>query len=205
MATISIENTQEKARQLLNSRIESVTALVQARQRIADLKEQLAEAEREDKRATSARPATAGAKKNSKNSGWRMQPPNAANGPPYSRLKPCPHRLWKQPAIPPELRDGKLRQAVAPRPHGHGKSYFLRAFPAPMWTTGPSGPPAHSHHGTTGTSSRWAGGGRAQPLTARGRGRSAFPRPKTQRCRVPTGTARFPTAGRHTTFGLTGT
>jgi hypothetical protein len=51
MATISIENTQEKARQLLNSRIESVTALVQARQRIADLKEQLAEAEREDKRA----------------------------------------------------------------------------------------------------------------------------------------------------------
>ena len=51
MPTISIENTQEKARQLLNSRIESVTALVQARQRIADLKEQLAEAEREDKRA----------------------------------------------------------------------------------------------------------------------------------------------------------
>ena len=51
MATISIETTQEKARQLLNSRIESVTALVQARQRIADLKEQLAEAEREDKRA----------------------------------------------------------------------------------------------------------------------------------------------------------
>ncbi|GLB69162.1 hypothetical protein [Arthrobacter mangrovi] len=51
MATISIEDTQEKARQLLNSRIESVTALVQVRQRIADLKEQLAEAEREDKRA----------------------------------------------------------------------------------------------------------------------------------------------------------
>ncbi|EMY32806.1 hypothetical protein D477_018229 [Arthrobacter crystallopoietes BAB-32] len=51
MANISIESTQEKARQLLNSRIESVTALVQARQRIADLKEQLAEAEREDKRA----------------------------------------------------------------------------------------------------------------------------------------------------------
>ena len=51
MATISIKNTQEKARQLLNSRIESVTALVQARQRVADLKEQLAEAEREDKRA----------------------------------------------------------------------------------------------------------------------------------------------------------
>ena len=36
MATISIESTQEKARQLLNSRIESVTALVQARQRIAE-------------------------------------------------------------------------------------------------------------------------------------------------------------------------
>jgi flagellar biosynthesis/type III secretory pathway protein FliH len=51
VANISIESTQEKARQLRNSRIESVTALVQARQRIADLKEQLAEAEREDKRA----------------------------------------------------------------------------------------------------------------------------------------------------------
>lgn len=51
MSYLSIESTQEKARQLLNSRIESVTALVQARQRIADLKEQLTEAEREDKRA----------------------------------------------------------------------------------------------------------------------------------------------------------
>lgn len=51
MANISIESTREKARQLLNSRIESVTALVQARQRIVDLKEKLAEAEREDKRA----------------------------------------------------------------------------------------------------------------------------------------------------------
>lgn len=51
MATISVESTQEKARQLLNSRIESVTALVKARQQIVDLKEQLAEAEREDKRA----------------------------------------------------------------------------------------------------------------------------------------------------------
>ena len=51
MANISIEKTQEQARALLDSRIESVTNLVRARQRIADLKTQLAEAEREDKRA----------------------------------------------------------------------------------------------------------------------------------------------------------
>lgn len=51
MANLSIEQTQEQARNLLNSRIESVTALVKARQRIADLQEQLAEAEKEDKRA----------------------------------------------------------------------------------------------------------------------------------------------------------
>ena len=51
MANISIEKTQEQARALLDSRIESVTALVKARQQMADLKEQLAEAERADKRA----------------------------------------------------------------------------------------------------------------------------------------------------------
>lgn len=51
MGNISIEQTQQQARALLDSRIESVTALVKARQRVADLKEQLAEAEREDKRA----------------------------------------------------------------------------------------------------------------------------------------------------------
>ena len=51
MATLSIENTRNQARALLDSRIESVTALVTTRQRITDLKEQLAEAEREDKRA----------------------------------------------------------------------------------------------------------------------------------------------------------
>lgn len=51
MATISIEHTQEQARKLLDSKIESVTALVKARQRVTDLKDQLAEAEREDKRA----------------------------------------------------------------------------------------------------------------------------------------------------------
>lgn len=39
MATISIEQTQTQARALLDSRIESVTALVKARQRVADLKE----------------------------------------------------------------------------------------------------------------------------------------------------------------------
>jgi hypothetical protein len=51
MATIDIEQTCNQARALLDSRIESVTALVKTRQRITDLKEQLAEAEREDKRA----------------------------------------------------------------------------------------------------------------------------------------------------------
>lgn len=51
MGTISIEQTQQQARALLDSRIESITALVKARQRVTDLKEQLAEAEREDKRA----------------------------------------------------------------------------------------------------------------------------------------------------------
>lgn len=51
MATIDIEQTRNQARALLDSRIESVTALVKTRQRITDLKDQLAEAEREDKRA----------------------------------------------------------------------------------------------------------------------------------------------------------
>lgn len=51
MGNINIEQTQQQARALLDSRIESVTALVKARQRVTDLKEQLAEAQREDKRA----------------------------------------------------------------------------------------------------------------------------------------------------------
>ncbi|MBE0011550.1 hypothetical protein [Arthrobacter sp. AET 35A] len=51
MANISVEQTQDQARRLLDSKIESVTALVKARQRVADLKEQLVEAEKDDKRA----------------------------------------------------------------------------------------------------------------------------------------------------------
>ena len=51
MATIDIEQTRNQAKALLDSRIESVTDLVKTRQKIADLREQLAEAEREDKRA----------------------------------------------------------------------------------------------------------------------------------------------------------
>ena len=51
MANLDIEQTRNQARALLDSRIESVTQLVKARQRVADLKEQLAEAERDDKRA----------------------------------------------------------------------------------------------------------------------------------------------------------
>lgn len=51
MANISVEQTQDQARKLLDSKIESVTALVKARQRVADLKDQLVEAEKNDKRA----------------------------------------------------------------------------------------------------------------------------------------------------------
>lgn len=51
MPTIDIEQTRNQARALLDSRIESVTNLVKARQRITDLRQQLADAEREDKRA----------------------------------------------------------------------------------------------------------------------------------------------------------
>ncbi|MCQ1948772.1 hypothetical protein NNX28_02365 [Arthrobacter sp. zg-Y859] len=51
MAKISIEQTPEQARAFLDSRVEPVTALVEARQRVADLREQLAQAERDDKRA----------------------------------------------------------------------------------------------------------------------------------------------------------
>jgi multidrug resistance efflux pump len=51
MAIIDIEQTRNQARALLDSRIESVTTLVKTRQRVADLKEQLADAERDDKRA----------------------------------------------------------------------------------------------------------------------------------------------------------
>ena len=51
MATIDIEQTRNQARALLDSRIESITTLVKSRQRVADLKEQLAQAERDDKRA----------------------------------------------------------------------------------------------------------------------------------------------------------
>lgn len=51
MANLDLEQTRNQARALLDSRIESVTTLVKSRQRVADLKEQLAEAERDDKRA----------------------------------------------------------------------------------------------------------------------------------------------------------
>lgn len=51
MAPINIEETKNQARALLNSRIKSVEELVQARQRVTDLKDQLAAAERDDKRA----------------------------------------------------------------------------------------------------------------------------------------------------------
>lgn len=49
--TLNIEQTKAQARALLDSRIESVTNLVKTRQKITDLREQLADAQREDKRA----------------------------------------------------------------------------------------------------------------------------------------------------------
>lgn len=51
MATLDIEQTRNQARALLDSRIESVTALVKSRQRITELRDQLVAAERDDKRA----------------------------------------------------------------------------------------------------------------------------------------------------------
>lgn len=51
MPTIDMESTKTQARKLLDSRIESVTALVKARQRVTELQEALKEAERDDKRA----------------------------------------------------------------------------------------------------------------------------------------------------------
>lgn len=51
MAIIDLETTKNQARKLLDSRISSVTDLVVARKRVDELREQLAEAEREDKKA----------------------------------------------------------------------------------------------------------------------------------------------------------
>ncbi|MHA7284539.1 hypothetical protein [Arthrobacter sp. TMS2-4] len=51
MATIDLETTKDQARKLLDSRIASVTNLVIARKRVDELREQLADAEREDKKA----------------------------------------------------------------------------------------------------------------------------------------------------------
>lgn len=50
-AAIDLEATQNQARKLLDSRIASVTELVQARQRRDKLSEQVKEAERENKHA----------------------------------------------------------------------------------------------------------------------------------------------------------
>ncbi|MHA7146493.1 hypothetical protein ACX80U_17430 [Arthrobacter sp. TmT3-37] len=51
MAIIDLETTKDQARKLLDSRIESVTDLVIARKRVDELREQLADAERDDKKA----------------------------------------------------------------------------------------------------------------------------------------------------------
>ncbi|MBX9246707.1 hypothetical protein ICW40_18110 [Actinotalea ferrariae] len=47
---LSVEDAQRQARALLDARITSVTALVTARQHLADLREQVEQAEREDMR-----------------------------------------------------------------------------------------------------------------------------------------------------------
>lgn len=51
MATIDLETTKDQARKLLDSRIGSITELVMTRKRVDELREQLAAAEREDKKA----------------------------------------------------------------------------------------------------------------------------------------------------------
>jgi hypothetical protein len=51
MTTIDLETTKDQARKLLDSRIASVTDLVITRKRVDELRKQLAEAEREDKKA----------------------------------------------------------------------------------------------------------------------------------------------------------
>lgn len=51
MATIYLETTKNQALKLLDSRIESVTDLVITCKRAGELREQLAEGEREDKKA----------------------------------------------------------------------------------------------------------------------------------------------------------
>ena len=48
---IDIERTKNQARAILDSRITSVEELVKARQKVTELQEQLATAERDDKRA----------------------------------------------------------------------------------------------------------------------------------------------------------
>lgn len=47
----TIESTQQQARELLNSRIDSVTVLVKARQLVTDLEAKLVEAKKENKKA----------------------------------------------------------------------------------------------------------------------------------------------------------
>lgn len=51
MTTLDLETTKNQARKILDSRIDSVTDLTLARQRVEELRQQLAEAEREDKKA----------------------------------------------------------------------------------------------------------------------------------------------------------
>ena len=51
---LSVEETEERARGLLDRRIASIRELVTARQRLADLQEQVAAAEREDVRLFAA-------------------------------------------------------------------------------------------------------------------------------------------------------
>lgn len=47
----TIESTQQQARELLNSRIDSVTELVKARQFVTELEAKLVDAKKEDKKA----------------------------------------------------------------------------------------------------------------------------------------------------------
>jgi hypothetical protein len=150
MASINIEETKNQARALLNSRIKSVEELVQARQRVADLKDQLTAAERDDKRAYVK--AT--------RDGWSPEELKKLGLEPAAAAKPKP----RPPPSPQTPRQGPIQPTSTPfrrtKPLAHmgtAKAIYLRAFPAHMRTTGPTCPAAHkrqdttSRHVTTGT------------------------------------------------------
>ena len=168
MATLDIEQTRNQARALLDSRIESVTALVKTRQRITDLKEQLAEAERDDKRAYVRATKDGWSPEELRSSDSKPAPPAAAGRP----------RAAPPPAIPGTHRErrGTGQPVASPLAHlctAKAKSSGLfphtrgRRDPADRLHTIARSPRAPKL--TTGT------GDPAQPPSWLGRQRQTFP------------------------------